>query len=116
MQIGVSQAYQKNMETFIEDIIETTITTTDNSINIDNELLKNVERVMIIVKPIIFIFIIVVGGIGNGLVLYVVAKNKYMRSPKKSTYRQSCNGRHYIHRNLRALRNTSSLALWKYIL
>ena len=70
------------MEPFIEDIIETPVTTTEQSIHTDDEWLQEIERVTVIVKPIIFIFIIVVGGIGNGLVLYVVAKNKYMRSPK----------------------------------
>ena len=40
------------METFIEDMIETTITTTEKSINPDDEWLKKIEMVMVIFRVI----------------------------------------------------------------
>ena len=70
------------METLVEDITQSSMTTSEERITIDYEWVQKIEKIMVIVKPIIFLFIIVIGGIGNSLVLYVVAKNKYMRSPK----------------------------------
>ena len=70
------------MENFIEDITEASTTMIEESNNSDYEWLQKIERIIIIVKPIIFLLIIFIGGTGNSLVLYVVAKNKYMQSPK----------------------------------
>ena len=68
-----------------KDIIMTTEENFENDDTADgnSELwFKKMERVVSITVPILFSLILMVGVIGNSLVLYVVAANKNMRRPK----------------------------------
>ena len=66
-----------------KDLLTTTEEFSKNKYDTNEDLWsKEMERVVSIVVPIIFSLMFLVGCTGNSLVLYVVASNKNMRSPK----------------------------------
>ena len=65
MKIAIESQLERTMENFIEDITETSTTLVEESNNSDYEWLQKIERIIIIVKPIIFLLIIFIGGTGN---------------------------------------------------
>ena len=74
----LSVAGTKDIMLTTEEYLENDDATDKNSVL----WFKKMESVMSITVPIIFSLIIIVGVIGNSLVLYVVAANKNMRRPK----------------------------------